>query len=85
MYTNIDINDSISRISNYLEELWDKWECKAIVEAMELVMKNNPMQFGDLIYHQIRGVAMGMSPAPTIANLYVSVTIPTHGYLLVVT
>ncbi len=34
-------------------------------------MKNNQMQFDDLIYHQIRGVAMGMSPAPTIANLYV--------------
>ncbi len=40
---------------------------------MEIVMKNNRMQFGDLIYHQIRGVAMGMSPAPTIANLYVAI------------
>ncbi len=36
-------------------------------------MKNNQMQFGDLIYHQICGVAMGMSPAPTIANLYVTI------------
>jgi hypothetical protein len=53
MYTNIDIDDSISHISSYLEELWDKWECKAVVEAMELVMKNNRMRFGDLIYHQI--------------------------------
>jgi hypothetical protein len=40
-------------------------------KTMEIVMKNNQMQFDDLIYHQIRGVAMGMSPAPTIANLYV--------------
>jgi len=78
MYTNIDIDDSISRISSYLEELWDKWECKAVVEAMELVMKNNRMRFGDLIYHQIRGVAMGMSPAPTIANLYVGIYETAH-------
>jgi hypothetical protein len=78
MYTNIDINDSISCISNYLEELWDKCECKAIVEAMELVMKKNRMWFGDLIYHQIRRVAMGMSPTPTIANLYVSIYEVTH-------
>ncbi len=36
-------------------------------------MENNQMRFGDLIYHQIHGVAMGMSPAPTIANLYVAI------------
>ncbi len=40
---------------------------------MEIVMKNNRMRFGDLIYHQIRGVAMGMLPAPTIANLNVAI------------
>jgi hypothetical protein len=40
---------------------------------MEIVMKKNQMQFGNLIYHQIRGVAMGMSPASTIANLYVAI------------
>jgi hypothetical protein len=43
MYTNIDIDDSISRISSYLKELWDEYECKAIVDAMEIVMKNNCM------------------------------------------
>jgi hypothetical protein len=73
MYTNIDIVNSISRISSYLEELWDEYECKAIIDAMEIVMKNNHMRFGDLIYHQIPGVAMGMSPAPTIANLYIAI------------
>ena len=73
MYTNIDINDSIERITTFLADIWDKNECKAVKSVMEIVMKNNRMRFGDLIYHQIRGVAMGMSPAPTIANLYVAI------------
>ncbi len=36
-------------------------------------MKNNQMRFGDLIYYQIHGVAMGMSPAPPFANLHVAI------------
>ncbi len=71
MYTNIDINDSIERISTFPAETWDNYDCKVVKEAMEIVMKNNRMRFGDSIYHQIRGVAMGMLHAPTIANLYV--------------
>ncbi len=39
---------------------------------MEFVMRNNRMRFGDPNFCRIRGVAMGMSPAPTIANLYVA-------------
>jgi len=73
MYTNINIDDSIERISTFLADIWDKHACKVVKSAMEIVMKNNRMQFGDLIYHQIRGVAMGMPPAPTIANLYITI------------
>ena len=39
MYTNIDINDSIKRISTFLAETWDNYDCKAVKEAMEIVMK----------------------------------------------
>jgi hypothetical protein len=73
MYTNINIDDSIERISTFLTNIWDKHECKAVKKAMEIVMKNNRMQFGDLIYHQILDIAMGMLPAPTVANLYVAI------------
>jgi hypothetical protein len=41
MYTNIDINDSIERISTFLANTWNKKKCKAIKSAMEIVMKNN--------------------------------------------
>jgi hypothetical protein len=78
MYTNIDIDDCLERTSTFLSTIWDKSECAAVTSAMEIVMKNNRMRFGDLIFHQIRGVAMGMSPAPTIANLYVAIYEATH-------
>jgi hypothetical protein len=73
MYTNIDINDSIDWITKFLSEIWDKYDCKAVEEAMNIVMRNNRMRFGDLIFHQTCGVAMGKLPAPTIANLYVAI------------
>jgi hypothetical protein len=66
MYTNININYSIKRILTFLPNIWDKHECKAVKKAMDIVMKNNQMQFSDFIYHQICSVAMGMSPAPTV-------------------
>ena len=50
---------------------------------MEIVMKNNRMILSDLIYHQIRGIAMGMLPAPTIANLYVAIYECNHIILLI--
>jgi hypothetical protein len=57
----------------FLSEIWDKYNCKAVEEAMSILMQNNRMQCGDLIFRQTHGVAMGMSPAPTIANLCVAI------------
>jgi hypothetical protein len=45
---------------------------------MEILMKKNRMKFGDLVFRQIHGVAMGMSPAPTIVNLYVAIYEAMH-------
>jgi hypothetical protein len=78
MYTNINIDDCLEHISTFLSTIWDKYKCNAVTSAMEIVMKNNWMRCGDLIFHQIRGLAMGMSPTPTIANLYVAIYEATH-------
>ena len=43
MYTNINIDNSIERISMFLANIWDKHKCKAIKSAMEIEMKNNRM------------------------------------------
>jgi hypothetical protein len=40
--------------------------------ALNIAMNNNRMKFGDIFAQQLRGIAMGMLPAPTIANLFAS-------------
>ena len=41
-------------------------------------MNNNRMHFGNVIVKQISSIAMGMSPAPTIANLFVAIYEEEH-------
>ncbi|KAL7525222.1 hypothetical protein ACHAXR_000909 [Thalassiosira sp. AJA248-18] len=36
-------------------------------------MRNNHMRFSDILIKQISCIAMGMSPAPTISNLFVAI------------
>ena len=77
MYTNIDTEDCIERLSEFLSKpanyIKFGYRPKALIAAIKIVMRNNRMRFGDVIAKQIRGIAMGMSPAPTIANLYVAI------------
>jgi hypothetical protein len=82
MYTNIKIDNCLEQVSTFLSTNWDKVKCSAAISAMETVMKKNRMKFGDLVFHQICGVAMGISAAPTIANLYVAIYKAMHILLL---
>ena len=78
MYTNIDTGLCLDRLGKYLMEppvytkLGDT-SPTALLEAIEIVMRSNIMRFGDLLIRQDTGVAMGISPAPTIANLFVAI------------
>jgi hypothetical protein len=77
IYTNINTQDCIERLSAYLLDPLTKnkfphYPPKALVAAIKLVMNNNRMKFGDIFVQQLKGTAMGMSPAPPIANLYVA-------------
>ena len=42
----------------------------ALIKALKIATQNNYMRFGDVIAKQLIGK---MSPAPTIANLYVAI------------
>ncbi len=83
MYPNINTANCLARLLVYLSdtEVATKYgfSLTALLEAMELVMYNNrTMRFGDLIVKQLSGIAMGMLPAPTIANLYVAIYQHSH-------
>ena len=78
MYTNIDTEDCIAALSDFLlsriqTAKFTHYSPRALIEAIKIVMRNNRMRFGDIIVKQLRGIAMGMSPAPSIANLYVAI------------
>jgi hypothetical protein len=68
MYPSINTADCLAQLTGYLSkpEIYGKYgfSSTALLEAIELVMFNNRMQFGDIIVKQISGIAMGMSPAP---------------------
>ena len=75
MYTNIEINHALQvlrRIINKNQHLSTSYEQLAVIEALELLMKNNVFQFGDTYWLQIDGTAMGVSPSCTYATLYFS-------------
>ncbi len=82
MYPNIDTMQCIKRLTNYLTDpdISSKfgYSLDALLDAIKLVMENNYIRFGDVIVKQVSGIAIGMSPAPTIANLFVVMYKKTH-------
>ena len=83
MYTNIDTAHCMDRLTTFLTNpstitKYPHLKPQALIEALNLVMYNNRMKFGDLYVHQHKGIAMGMAPAPSIANLFVAIYEETH-------
>ncbi|KAL7525018.1 hypothetical protein ACHAWF_001173, partial [Thalassiosira exigua] len=77
MYTNIDTDECLNRLSRYLRSdacktTYPHLRVEALIKALTIVMRNNRMRFGNLVVLQLLGIAMGMAPAPTIANLFVA-------------
>jgi hypothetical protein len=73
MYTNIETKHALTVIKTFVHnhpQHASTSERYAVVEALELLMTNNVVQFGDTYWKQINGTAMGVSPSCVYATLY---------------
>ena len=75
MYSNIDLDHANAIMQHWLETYVpehpnDALPKNTILEALDLVMRHNIMQFGDSYFLQLVGTAMGTSVAVVFANLY---------------
>ena len=82
MYPSINTKQCLDRLSGFLlsPDISNRYgfEPTALIEALDVIMNNNHMHFGDVTVKQISSIAMGMSPAPTIANLFVAIYEEEH-------
>ena len=78
MCTDIGTEDCIACLSAFLlsriqTSKFRHYSLRDLTIAIEIVMLNNIMRFRDIIVKQFRGIAMGKSPAPSIANIYIAI------------
>lgn len=72
LYTNIDTQLGLQLVKQFLTEDGIPQErIDLIMDLLSFVMLNSYLTYGDTIYHQIDGTAMGTSCAPIYANIVV--------------
>jgi hypothetical protein len=73
-YLNIPHDDGINCLTEILEEREDKTiPTSFLVKLMELIQDYNIFEFHDgQLWKQLVGVAMGIHPAPSLANIYIA-------------
>jgi hypothetical protein len=76
MYTNIDTPHGLETLSKWFQlhhhELPPDFPTEMVLDATELVMTNNVIQFDDTFWLQLTGTAMGTSLACIYATIYYS-------------
>ena len=77
MYTNIDTDHALKQLKTAFDRFKDKlppdFPTDLVLEALGIIMKNNVFQFGDTIWLQLNGTAMGTPPACTWETIYYGV------------
>eukprot|EP00957_Ditylum_brightwellii_P117494 8961072-Ditylum_brightwellii.AAC.1 len=61
MYTNIKTDVTMIKISTYLQRNKANIDCniEALIAALDILMRWNIFIFGDIVWHQMTGAAMG--------------------------
>jgi hypothetical protein len=73
MYTNIPTDQALTLICNHIRataHLIPDVPVEALCSALRIVMRCNIFSFGDTLWCQISGTAMGCPPAPPWANTF---------------
>mmetsp|Transcript_1627 Transcript_1627/g.3754 ORF Transcript_1627/g.3754 Transcript_1627/m.3754 type:complete len:636 (-) Transcript_1627:2757-4664(-) len=70
MYTNICTDHALRVITTHLRLHKPVANIEAIINGLDILMRNNFFKFGDTYWHQLTGTAMGTPPAPDYATLY---------------
>ena len=74
MYTNIQTEPALQVISAYLRSMedvkFDHYDADALIDALEIVFRNNYFKLGDTFWQQQSGTGMGISPAPPWATIF---------------
>jgi hypothetical protein len=82
MYPSINTAQCLDRLSGFLLSPDNSQgygiNPKALLKAIKLIMYNNRMHVGNVFVKQISGIVMEMSPAPTLANLFVAMYEDEH-------
>jgi hypothetical protein len=76
MYTNIDMTHALHVIKGVIrkQQNYDTLhERNAVIEELELIMRQTIFQFGDTYWLQLNGTAMGVSPSCMYATIYFAV------------
>ena len=73
MYTNIPTEKALRMIGDYLRNnanLFSNIPINALMEALKIIMRCNYFNFGDVVYKQKTGRAIGAPPAPPWATTF---------------
>ena len=78
LYTNIDHDKCLDTLSDFFKDKLDPdfgIDIFGFREILRLVLKNNYFIFETYFYYQIKGIAMGSIAGPSIANIFVFLSV----------